>query len=109
MRFVATFVACEMVVLHLIRIYRRVWSRSALREFLLLALGLMVGGLAATGIFQTAADAIGCVPATVLMVGDSGKDDAGAAHIGMRTLLLPRTRGPVHGLAVVPALVRATR
>ena len=60
-------------------------------------------------IFQKAADAIGCVPATVLMVGDSGKDDAGAAHIGMRTLLLPRTRGPVHGLAVVPALVGATR
>jgi FMN phosphatase YigB (HAD superfamily) len=43
------------------------------------------------------------------MVGDSGKDDAGAAHIGMRTLLLPRTRGPVHGLAVVPVLVGATR
>ncbi len=55
MRFVATFVACEMVVLHLIRIYRRVWSRSALREFLLLSMGLMIGGLAATGIFQTAA------------------------------------------------------
>jgi HAD superfamily hydrolase (TIGR01509 family) len=60
-------------------------------------------------IFQEAANAIGCAPASVLMVGDSGKDDAGAAHIGMRTLLLPRTRGPVHGLGVVPALVRATR
>lgn len=61
-----------------------------------------------TRIFHTAAEAIGCPPTAVLMVGDSGKDDAGAAHIGMRTLLLPRTRGPVHGLAVVPALVRAT-
>lgn len=60
-------------------------------------------------IFEHAARAIDCPPANVLMVGDSGKDDAGAAHIGMRTLLLPRTRGPVHGLAVVPALVRATR
>lgn len=59
-------------------------------------------------IFERAAEAIGCPPAAVLMVGDSGKDDAGAAHIGMRTLLLPRTRGPVHGLSVVPALVRAT-
>ena len=60
-------------------------------------------------IFHEAANAIGCAPANVLMVGDSGKDDAGAAHIGMRTLILPRTRGPVHGLGVVPALVRATR
>lgn len=60
-------------------------------------------------IFHEAANAIGCAPASVLMVGDSGKDDAGAAHIGMRTLILPRTRGPVHGLGVVPALVRATR
>jgi len=60
-------------------------------------------------IFQAAANAIGCIPASVLMVGDSGKDDAGAAHIGMRTLILLRTRGPVHGLGVVPALVRATR
>jgi HAD superfamily hydrolase (TIGR01509 family) len=60
-------------------------------------------------IFHEAANAIGCAPATVLMVGDSGKDDAGAAHIGMRTLILPRTRGPLHGLGVVPALVRASR
>lgn len=60
-------------------------------------------------IFHRAAEAIGCEPATVLMVGDSGKDDAGAAHIGMRTLILPRTRGHIHGLGVVPALVRASR
>lgn len=60
-------------------------------------------------IFHEAAQAIGCEPATVLMVGDSGKDDAGAAHIGMRTLILPRTRGHIHGLGVVPALVRASR
>ena len=60
-------------------------------------------------IFRIAAESIGCEPASTLMVGDSGKDDAGAALIGMRTLLLPRTRGPVHGLLTVPVLVRATQ
>lgn len=60
-------------------------------------------------IFRIAAESIGCTPASALMVGDSGKDDAGAALIGMRTLLLPRTRGAVHGLLTVPVLVRATQ
>lgn len=41
----------------------------------------------------------------VLMVGDSPKDDIGAAHLGMRTLILPRTAGHVHGLVAVSALV----
>lgn len=36
-----------------------------------------------------------------LMVGDSWRDDAGAAGLGIRTLLLPRTHGPVHGLDLV--------
>jgi FMN phosphatase YigB (HAD superfamily) len=39
------------------------------------------------------------------MVGDSPDDDTGAARLGVRTLILPRTRGPVHGLEVVLRLV----
>jgi UDP-GlcNAc:undecaprenyl-phosphate/decaprenyl-phosphate GlcNAc-1-phosphate transferase len=51
-RFVTAFMACEMLVLHLLRIYRRVWSRSSMREFVLISLGLMVGGAMASCIFQ---------------------------------------------------------
>ena len=39
------------------------------------------------------------------MVGDNAKDDGGGSVLGMRTLILPRTAGPVHGLAAVTALV----
>jgi FMN phosphatase YigB (HAD superfamily) len=39
------------------------------------------------------------------MVGDNPHDDAGAALLGIRTLLLPRTSGPRHGLDVVLRLV----
>jgi HAD superfamily hydrolase (TIGR01509 family) len=56
-------------------------------------------------IFRAALEALGVDAADTLMVGDSGKDDAGAAHLGIRTLLLPRTTGPVHGLAAVLRLV----
>lgn len=44
---------------------------------------------------------LGCPAERALMVGDSWRDDAGAAGLGIRTLLLPRTYGPVHGLAAV--------
>jgi HAD superfamily hydrolase (TIGR01509 family) len=40
-----------------------------------------------------------------LMVGDSAKDDVGGAALGIRTLILPRTHGPVHGLTTVLRLV----
>lgn len=56
-------------------------------------------------IFAAALDALGVTAEETLMVGDSWKDDAGAAALGIRTLLLPRTRGPVHGLAQVLRLV----
>lgn len=56
-------------------------------------------------IFLEALARLGLTRDEVLMVGDSGKDDAGAAHLGIRTLLLPRTSGRVHGLAAVSALV----
>jgi HAD superfamily hydrolase (TIGR01509 family) len=56
-------------------------------------------------IFQLALDALGVPPGRALMVGDSARDDAGAAHLGIRTLLLPRTTGIEHGLELVVRLV----
>ena len=56
-------------------------------------------------IFRAALDALGVTAEEALMVGDSWKDDAGAAALGIRTLLLPRTRGPLHGLDQVLRLV----
>lgn len=40
-----------------------------------------------------------------LMVGDSWQDDAGGAELGIRTLILPVTTGPDHGLDAVLRLV----
>jgi HAD superfamily hydrolase (TIGR01509 family) len=60
-------------------------------------------------IFQAALDAMNLPADSVLMVGDSPKDDAGAGFLGIRTLLLPRTFGSTHGLDLVTALVRASR
>lgn len=46
------------------------------------------------------------VPATqTLMVGDSPHDDVGGAALKIRTLILPRTEGPVHGLGTVLRMV----
>jgi HAD superfamily hydrolase (TIGR01509 family) len=36
-----------------------------------------------------------------LMVGDSPRDDVGGVSLRIRTLILPRTEGPVHGLGTV--------
>lgn len=58
-------------------------------------------------IFRTALDRLGLPAADVLMVGDNANDDGGATHLGIRTLILPRTTGPVHGLAAVIGLVDA--
>jgi FMN phosphatase YigB (HAD superfamily) len=60
-------------------------------------------------IFQASLDSIGSTAAETLMVGDSGHDDVGGTALGMRTLVLPRTRGRNHGLAVVVGLVLASR
>ena len=59
-----------------------------------------------TRIFQTALDAISCPAGEALMVGDSGRDDSGGTTLGIRTLILPRTSGPVHGLGAVVSLTR---
>jgi FMN phosphatase YigB (HAD superfamily) len=58
-------------------------------------------------IFAHALDLLGMPAGDALMVGDSWRDDAGAAAAGVRTLILPRTSGPIHGLEVVLRLVRA--
>jgi HAD superfamily hydrolase (TIGR01509 family) len=56
-------------------------------------------------IFRRAIDLVGVPPERALMVGDSWKDDAGAAQLGIRTLILPRTTGSSHGLELVLRLV----
>ncbi len=56
-------------------------------------------------IFERALDLLGLAAPEVLMVGDTWPDDGGAAALGIRTLLLPRTDGPVHGLELVLRLV----
>jgi HAD superfamily hydrolase (TIGR01509 family) len=57
------------------------------------------------GVFAWALEALGAAPERTLMVGDSLHDDAGAAALGIRTLILPRTAGPRRGLDVVLRLV----
>ncbi len=61
----------------------------------------------AAPIFERALDAVGVAPQNALMVGDSPYDDVGAALLGIRTLILPRTSGERHGLDVVLGLVPA--
>lgn len=58
-------------------------------------------------IFRTALGQLGLSAADVLMVGDNANDDGGATHLGIRTLILPRTAGGVHGLSAVVGLVDA--
>lgn len=60
-------------------------------------------------IFIAALAALDLPADRVLMVGDSPKDDVGAAALGIRTLILPRTTGSVHGLMLVADLVAASR
>jgi HAD superfamily hydrolase (TIGR01509 family) len=56
-------------------------------------------------IFRLTLDRLEVGPESALMVGDSWRDDGGAAALGVRTLVLPRTWGPVHGLDAVARLV----
>ena len=60
-------------------------------------------------IFAHALDLLDMPAGDALMVGDSWHDDAGAAAVGIRTLILPRTSGPSHGLEAVRRLVGAPR
>jgi HAD superfamily hydrolase (TIGR01509 family) len=57
------------------------------------------------GIFAHALELLDLPASEVLMVGDSWRHDGGGAALGIRTLLLPRTSGPIHGLDAVLRLV----
>jgi HAD superfamily hydrolase (TIGR01509 family) len=59
--------------------------------------------------YRAALATVGAQTERTLMVGDNPGPDAGGALLGIRTLILPRTRGPVHGLAVVLGMVTASR
>jgi HAD superfamily hydrolase (TIGR01549 family) len=56
-------------------------------------------------IFEAALAALDLPASEVLMVGDNANDDGGGTHLGIRTLILPRTSGRIHGLSAVVALV----
>ena len=49
--------------------------------------------------FRAALAALGMDAEQVLMVGDNAHDDGGGTRLGLRTLILPRTAGRIHGLA----------
>jgi HAD superfamily hydrolase (TIGR01509 family) len=57
------------------------------------------------GIFTHALEILDLPASQALMVGDSWRDDVGGAALGIRTLILPRTAGPIHGLDAVLRLV----
>lgn len=57
------------------------------------------------GIFEAALLALDLPAAHTLMVGDSGRDDTGGIQLGIRTLILPRTKGPIHGLDAVTRML----
>ena len=60
-------------------------------------------------IFFAVCEAIDIAPEHLLMVGDNAIDDGGAGTVGMRTLILPRTSGPIHGLATVLGVVAGSK
>ena len=60
------------------------------------------------GIFEAALFALELPASSTLMVGDSGRDDVGGIALGIRTLILPRTKGPIHGLDAVTRMLDVT-
>jgi HAD superfamily hydrolase (TIGR01509 family) len=86
---------------------REVLARAGLTDLLdAVVLSYEAGAVKPSlAIFQRALDALGARPDNALMVGDNPHDDAGAALLGIRTLLLPRTSGTRHGLEIVLRLV----
>jgi HAD superfamily hydrolase (TIGR01549 family) len=52
-------------------------------------------------IFEHTLEVLGVPGRRTLMVGDSPRDDVGGVPQHIRTLILPRTDGPVHGLGTV--------
>ncbi|WP_027660107.1 HAD family hydrolase [Salinispora fenicalii] len=58
-----------------------------------------------SAIFARALELLDVPGSQTLMVGDSPRDDVGGASLQIRTLILPHTEGPVHGLGTVLQLV----
>jgi FMN phosphatase YigB (HAD superfamily) len=56
-------------------------------------------------IYARALDLLDVPGSRALMVGDSPRDDVGGVPLKIRTLILPRTHGPVHGLGAVLQLI----
>ena len=56
-------------------------------------------------IYARALELLGVAGSRTLMVGDSPRDDVGGVPLQIRTLILPRTDGPVHGLGTVLRMV----
>ena len=56
-------------------------------------------------IYARALDLLDLPGSQTLMVGDSPQDDVGGVILKIRTLILPRTEGPVHGLGAVLRMV----
>jgi FMN phosphatase YigB (HAD superfamily) len=56
-------------------------------------------------IYAHALELLDVAGSQTLMVGDSPRDDVGGVPLGIRTLILPRTQGPVHGLGTVLRMV----
>ena len=60
-------------------------------------------------IFLAVSEAMGIGPEDLLMVGDNAVDDGGAGSVGIRTLILPRTTGTIHGLATVLGVIAGSQ
>lgn len=60
-------------------------------------------------IYAYALEILGIPGSQTLMVGDSPRDDVGGVPLQIRTLILPRTEGPVHGLGTVLQMVGSGR
>ncbi|MEU8821302.1 HAD family hydrolase [Actinoplanes sp. NPDC048796] len=56
-------------------------------------------------IYARALEVLGVPGNRALMVGDSPRDDVGGVPLKIRTLILPKTDGPVHGLGTVLRMV----
>ncbi|MFF0372789.1 HAD family hydrolase [Micromonospora sp. NPDC005087] len=56
-------------------------------------------------IYARALDLLDVPGIHALMVGDSPRDDVGGVPLKIRTLILPRTQGPVHGLGAVLQMI----
>ena len=82
-------------------------ERSGLTEFVDgIVLSYEIGAVKPDpAIFRAALERLDRPAGEALMVGDSGRDDVGGTALGIRTLILPRTIGPIHGLAGVLKLV----